>query len=80
LASYDRALAARPDDTEVLSNRGATLHELGRFEEAVACYDRALTLLPDYAEAHSNRDNALNALKQFKEGFATALIGTGEIR
>ena len=80
MASYDRALAARPDDTEALSNRGAALHELGRFEEAVASYDRALALQPDYSEAHSNRCSALNALKRFKEGFAMALIGTGDIR
>ena len=32
LASYDRALTVRPDNAEVLSNRGNTLHELKRFE------------------------------------------------
>ena len=30
LASYDRALAVRPDYAEALSNRGITLHELKR--------------------------------------------------
>ena len=54
MASYDRALALRPDYAEALYNRGVTLHELKRFEEALASYDRALTLRPDYAEAHQN--------------------------
>jgi tetratricopeptide (TPR) repeat protein len=31
------------------------LHELGRFEEAVASYDRALAIQPDFAEALNNR-------------------------
>ena len=31
LASYDRALAVRPDYAEALSNRGVTLHELKRY-------------------------------------------------
>ena len=43
--------ALRPDYAEALYNRGDTLQELKRFEEALASYDRALTLRPDYAEA-----------------------------
>ena len=55
LASYDRALAVRPDYAEALSNRGNTLHELKRFDDALASYDRALAVRPDYAEAHLNK-------------------------
>jgi hypothetical protein len=44
----------RPNFAEALSNRGNTLKELKRFEEALASYDRALTLRPDYAEAHNS--------------------------
>jgi tetratricopeptide (TPR) repeat protein len=54
LASYERALTLRPDYAEALSNRGLTLHELKRFEEALASYDHALTLRPDFAEPHWN--------------------------
>jgi tetratricopeptide (TPR) repeat protein len=53
----------RPDLAKALSNRGNTLHELKRFEEALASYDRALMLQPDYAEAH------------FNEAFCRLLIG-----
>ena len=42
LASYDRAIAARPSYTEAFYNRGIVLHEQKRFEEALASYDRAL--------------------------------------
>ena len=34
-----------------VSNRGITLQELKRFEEALASYERALALRPDHAEA-----------------------------
>ena len=59
LASYDRALALKPDYAEAFYNRGNALQELKRTDEAVASYDRALALKPDYAEAHSNRGVAL---------------------
>jgi tetratricopeptide (TPR) repeat protein len=71
LASYDRALALRPDYAEAFSNRGVTLHELKRFEEALASYDRALTLRPDYAEAFCNRGLTLHKLKRFEEALAS---------
>ncbi len=55
----------------MLSNRGVTLHELKRFEEAVASYDRALMLRPDYVEALNNRGNTLKALTRFEEALAS---------
>ena len=61
----------RPDYAEALYNRGITLHELKRFEEALASYDRALTLRPDYAEALSNRGLTLHELKRFEEALAS---------
>jgi tetratricopeptide (TPR) repeat protein len=70
LASYDRALAVRPD-AEALSNRGVTLRELKRFDEALASYDRALAVRPDYVEALNNRGNTLRELKRFDEALAS---------
>src|SRR5262249_17388754 len=54
LASYDRALALRPDHSEVLNNRGILLYDLRRLNDALAMYARALALRPDHAEAHWN--------------------------
>jgi Tfp pilus assembly protein PilF len=52
LASYDRALAVRPDHAEGFANRGIVIHELKRLEEALASYDHALKLKPKYVEAY----------------------------
>jgi tetratricopeptide (TPR) repeat protein len=60
----------RPDYAEALSNRGLTLHQLRRFDEALACYDRALRMRSDHAEALSNRGATLKELKRFEEALA----------
>ena len=46
-----------------LVNRGNTLYELKRFEEALASYDRALKVRPDFAEVLLNRGRALHELQ-----------------
>ena len=71
LASYDKALAIRPDDAEGLNNRGIAFQDLKRPEEALASYDKALAIRPDYAEALSNRGNALQDLKRPEEALAS---------
>ena len=60
----------RPDYAEALSNRGTTLRELKRFEEALASYDRALKVRPDFAEAHNNLGAALMQLGRLSEAGA----------
>ena len=70
LSSYDGALALRPDNAELHSNRSVTLFELKRFAEALASGDRAVALRPDDPEAHANRGNALSVLKRFDEAMA----------
>ncbi len=62
LASFDRALALRPDYAEAAANHGNALLALGRAEQAVASYDRALALRHDYAKAINNRGQALSLL------------------
>jgi tetratricopeptide (TPR) repeat protein len=44
LASFERALAIQPGDVDTLCNRGKTLKDLKRFEEALASYDQALAI------------------------------------
>ncbi len=70
LASYDKALAIRPDYAEALTSRGNALVELRRLDDAVASYDRALAIRPDYADALNNRGNVLQDLKRFNEALA----------
>ena len=71
LASYDKALALKPDYAEAFNNRGNALQELKRLDEALASYDKALALKPDYAEAFNNRGNALQELKRLDEALAS---------
>ena len=71
LASYDKAIALKPDFAEAYSNRGNALMDLKRPEEALASYERAIALKPDYAEAHYNRGNTLMDLKRPAEALAS---------
>ncbi|MFZ0693638.1 MAG: tetratricopeptide repeat-containing glycosyltransferase family protein, partial [Alphaproteobacteria bacterium] len=71
LASYDRALAIRPDYADALYSRGITLCDLKRPEEALASYDRALAIRPDHAEALNNRGITLCDLKRPEEALAS---------
>lgn len=52
------------------NNKGVSLYELGRLEEAIACYDLALALDPLYAEAWDNKGNALGGLGRLEEALA----------
>jgi Tetratricopeptide repeat len=70
LASYDKALALKPDYAEVFNNRGNTLLELKRVDEALASYDKALALKPDYAEAHWNEALLRLLTGDFSRGWA----------
>lgn len=71
LASYDQAIALKPDGTEAHNNRGATLQEMQRFDEALASYDRAIALKPDSAEAHNNRGVTLKEMRRYDEALAS---------
>ena len=71
LASYDTAIALKPDIAEAYNNRGNTLRDLKRFDEALASYDKASALKPDIAETYHNRGNTLRDLKRFDEAVAS---------
>jgi hypothetical protein len=46
------------------------LHQLKRFDEAIAHYEKALSLKPDYAKGWSNKGVTLHQLKRFDEAIA----------
>jgi tetratricopeptide (TPR) repeat protein len=46
-----------------------TLHELKRFEDALASYDRAVELRPDFAEAHNNEALCRLLIGDFDRGW-----------
>src|SRR5882672_8283376 len=47
LASFDRAIALKPDYTEALNDRANVLVYLRRFDESLVSFDRAISLMPD---------------------------------
>lgn len=67
LASFDRALAIKPNDAEAYLKRGNILQDLQRYEEALESYDKALALRPDHAMVYNNRGNVLKDLKRLDE-------------
>jgi tetratricopeptide (TPR) repeat protein len=71
LASFECALAIKPDYPEALLNRGNTLSALHRDQQAVAAYDRALAIQPDFPVAWSNRGNSLLELARYDEAVAS---------
>ena len=71
IASFDRAIALRPQYVEALNNRGNTLREMKCLEEALANHEKALSIKPDYIEAHYDRGNTLLSLKRFGEALAS---------
>jgi Flp pilus assembly protein TadD len=71
VASYDKAVALRPDYAEAYYNRGNALIELKHLSEAVESFDKAIALKSDYVEAYVNRGNVLMELKQIEEALAS---------
>lgn len=64
-----RIIEKTPEELDVweLDNKGATLSELGRLQEAVACFEKALEINPRFADAWSNKGNALTNLGRHQE-------------
>ena len=65
--SFKKALAIKPDYTEVNYNLGVTLKELGQLDAAVRCYEKALSINPDHAETHNNLGVTLKELGQLDD-------------
>ncbi len=55
IASYDQALAIKPDDHAAWYNRGNALRNLRRYKAAIKSYDRVLAIKPGYAKARFRR-------------------------
>ena len=64
IKDFDEAVRLRPDNADVLTNRGWAKYKVGRYKEAVKDFDGALLLKPDNAEAHNGRKKACEASRQ----------------
>jgi len=71
IASWEQAIALKPDFHEAWSNRGLVLYALGRYEEAIASCDQAIEFKPNNDAAWNNRGLALHALGWYEEAIAS---------
>ena len=71
IASYQRALALKPDHADAHYKLGNALRDRNKLEAAVAAYRRALALKPGFAEAHGNLGNALKSQGKLDEAVAS---------
>ena len=71
IASYDAALAIKPNYHETLNNKGNALSDLGRYEDAIASYEAALAIKPDDHEVLYNKGYALDELGRYEDAIAS---------
>ena len=62
IAEYDKALKANPKYDYAYVSKGLSLHNLGRYEEAIAEDDKALTITPNNTRALNNKQLALKEI------------------
>jgi protein O-GlcNAc transferase len=70
IASFDRAIAARPDFMQAHLLRAKLLADLRRHDEALAGVDTLLAFAPNLAEAWLGRSNILFEMRRYDEAFA----------
>ena len=71
LATFDEAIARRPNYAEAQFNRGNVLLELAELDAAVASYDDAIASNANYIQAYCNRGVALSQLERFDDAVAS---------
>lgn len=54
IAVYDRALALRPDDTDILNDQGAMYRQIGAYSKALANFEKAFKIDPKNLESLYN--------------------------
>jgi tetratricopeptide (TPR) repeat protein/DNA-binding transcriptional ArsR family regulator len=71
IASYDRAIAMKPDDYTAWACRGASLIAFKRYEEAIENLDRAISIQPHYQNAWCNRGSSLASVGKYEQAIAS---------
>ena len=69
VASYDKAIALKPNFAKAYTNRGNALQKLKQFNLAAASYDSAIALKQDLAEAYWNKSLLLLLIGEVIQGF-----------
>jgi tetratricopeptide (TPR) repeat protein len=59
----DKAIRIKPKYEKAWLNKGMTLSELEKYNDAIKCFDEAIRIDPEDSAARHNRDIALSHLK-----------------
>jgi tetratricopeptide (TPR) repeat protein len=70
LSNYISRIGAGKQTAYSWNNKGAALHQLGQFEEALKCYDKMLEIDPRDATALCNKGNVLRDLGRYEEAIS----------
>lgn len=71
LESYAQEISLNPGNIEAYLCLGNALHELERYDEAVAVYDKALLHVPETGALYHNRGNSLLELGRWADAIAS---------
>jgi tetratricopeptide (TPR) repeat protein len=58
-----------PDNANAYNNKGSSLMNLGKKEEAIECYSKSIEINPNYLTAYNNKGKALIILRKFKMAY-----------
>lgn len=54
---YNSAIALKPEYSIAFNNKGISLFNLGKYDEALECFNKAIQLDPNNENAYTNREN-----------------------
>ena len=64
---YDQSIKIDSNFSSAWNNKGLSLANLGRYEEAITSYDKVIEINPNNANAWYNRGTALDNLGRYEE-------------
>jgi cytochrome c-type biogenesis protein CcmH/NrfG len=55
IVAYEKALALKPDNADVLTDLGVMYRKAGKFDKAIQCFDKAIAINPKHEIARFNK-------------------------
>ena len=78
--AYEKALAAKPGNPNVLTDLGVSYRNLGRFDESIAMFEKALAASPTHWQALYNKALVLAMDKKDLAGARAALASLKKMK
>jgi tetratricopeptide (TPR) repeat protein len=61
---YNKVLRINPNNEDVLNNKGISLYNLGKYDDALYCFDRILVINPNAGQVLKNKADVLTKLER----------------